>query len=115
MASLSDWKVPTSVQPKPEDYTYDLELALSCVVALRATVPTDAFTADTLGTERAGNGVIIRGNGLILTIGYLITEADTLWLDVERRAIGARSRPRLRPGNRLWACASARQARHAGA
>ena len=80
MASLSDWKVPTSVQPKPEDYTYDLELALSCVVALRATVPTDAFTADTLGTERAGNGVIIRGNGLILTIGYLITEADTLWL-----------------------------------
>ncbi len=80
MASLSDWKVPTSVQPKPEDYGYDLELALSCVVALRATVPTDAFTADTLGTERAGNGVIIRGNGLILTIGYLITEADTLWL-----------------------------------
>ena len=80
MASLSDWKVPTSVQPKPEDYAYDLELALSCVVALRATVPTDAFTADTLGTERAGNGVIIRGNGLILTIGYLITEADTLWL-----------------------------------
>ncbi len=80
MASLSDWKVPTSVQPKPEDYAYDLELALSCVVALRATVPSDAFTADTLGTERAGNGVIIRGNGLILTIGYLITEADTLWL-----------------------------------
>ena len=50
------------------------------MVALRATVPTDAFTADTLGTERAGNGVIIRGNGLILTIGYLITEADTIWL-----------------------------------
>ena len=80
MASLSDWKVPTSVQPKPEDYSYDLERALSCVVALRATVPTDAFTAETLGTERAGNGVIIRGNGLILTIGYLITEADTIWL-----------------------------------
>ena len=50
------------------------------MVALRATVPTDAFTADTLGTERAGNGVIIRGNGLVLTIGYLITEADTIWL-----------------------------------
>ncbi len=40
----------------------------------------DAFTAETLGTERAGNGVIIRGNGLVLTIGYLITEADTIWL-----------------------------------
>jgi S1-C subfamily serine protease len=80
MASVSDWKVPSSVQPKPEDYAYDLGLALSCVVGLRATVPQDAFTADTLGTERAGNGVIIRGNGLVLTIGYLITEADTIWL-----------------------------------
>jgi S1-C subfamily serine protease len=80
MASVSDWKVPSSVQPKPEDYSYDLDRALSCVVSLRATVPADAFTAETLGTERAGNGVIIRGNGLILTIGYLITEADTIWL-----------------------------------
>ena len=80
MASVSDWKVPASAQPKPEDYAYDLELALGCMVALRATVPADAFTADTLGTERAGNGVIIRSNGLVLTIGYLITEADTIWL-----------------------------------
>jgi S1-C subfamily serine protease len=80
MASVSDWKVPSSVQPKPEDYSYDLDRALSCVVSLRATVPADAFTAETLGTERAGNGVIIRGSGLILTIGYLITEADTIWL-----------------------------------
>jgi S1-C subfamily serine protease len=80
MASVSDWKVPTSAQPKPEDYPYDLNRALACMVTLRATVPADAFTADTLGTERAGNGVIIRSNGLILTIGYLITEADTIWL-----------------------------------
>ena len=80
MPSVSDWKVPASAQPKPEDYPYDLDLALSCTVALRATVPADAFTAETLGTERAGNGVIIRGNGLVLTIGYLITEAETIWL-----------------------------------
>jgi S1-C subfamily serine protease len=80
MASVSDWKVPSSVQPKPEDYSFDLEHALACMVTLRATVPADAFTAETLGTERAGNGAIIRGNGLILTIGYLITEADTIWL-----------------------------------
>jgi len=80
MATVSEWKVPSSVQPKPEDYSYDLDRALGCVVALRATVPADAFTAETLGTERAGNGVIIRGTGVILTIGYLITEADTIWL-----------------------------------
>src|SRR6204780_2144921 len=80
MASVSDWKVPNSAQPKPDDYSYDLDLALASIVALRATVPADAFTAETLGTERAGNGVIIRSNGLILTIGYLVTEADTIWL-----------------------------------
>jgi S1-C subfamily serine protease len=80
MASVSDWKVPLSQQPKPEDYSYDLDHALSCMVALRASVPADAYTAETLGTERGGNGVIIRGNGLILTIGYLITEAETIWL-----------------------------------
>src|SRR5437588_4236021 len=80
MPSVSDWKVPSAVQPKPGDYGYDLEHALSCVVGLHATVPADAFTADTLGTERAGNGVLIRGDGLVLTIGYLITEAETVWI-----------------------------------
>src|SRR6476646_5516291 len=79
MASVSDWKVPTSAQPKSEDYAYNLDLALSAMVALHATVPADAFTAETLGTERAGNGVFIR-NGVVLTIGYLITEAEQIWL-----------------------------------
>ena len=50
MASVSDWKVPASVQPKPVDYTYDLDLALAAIVGLRATIPSDAFTAETLGT-----------------------------------------------------------------
>ena len=80
MPSLSDWKVPASAQPKPEDYSFDLEHALSSVVGLHTTIPADAFTAETLGTERAGNGVFIRGNGLVLTVGYLITEAETIWI-----------------------------------
>jgi S1-C subfamily serine protease len=50
------------------------------VVGVRVNVPSDAFTAGTLGTERTGNGVVIREDGLVLTIGYLITEADTVWL-----------------------------------
>ena len=33
-----------------------------------------------LGTERAGSGVLIREDGLVLTIGYLITEAESIWL-----------------------------------
>lgn len=80
MPSLSDWKVPPSEQPKLTDYAFDLEVAMSAVVGLRAIVPEDAFTAQMLGTERAGNGVVIRDSGLVLTIGYLITEAETIWL-----------------------------------
>ena len=81
MASLPDWKVSASVQPKPENYRYDLERALSAVVGLHTIIPSDAFTAETLGTERAGNGVLIR-DGLVLTIGYLITEAQTVWINL---------------------------------
>src|SRR5437764_560276 len=88
MPSASEWKVPASVQPKPEDYGYDLDAALSAVVGIRAIIPSDAFTADTLGTERAGNGVLIRADGLVLTIGYLITEAETIWLTlIDGRAV----------------------------
>jgi S1-C subfamily serine protease len=79
MASLIEWKVPQAVQPRGEDYSYDLERALSSVVGLHSIVPPDAFTADTLGVERAGNGVLI-DDGLVLTVGYLITEAETVWL-----------------------------------
>lgn len=80
MGSVSDWKISASVQPRPEDYAFDLDRVLQSVVGLRATMPRDAFTAETLGTERAGHGVLIRDSGLILTIGYLITEADQIWL-----------------------------------
>ena len=88
MPSASEWKVPASVQPKPEDYAYDLDAALSAVVGVRAIIPGDAFTAETLGTERAGNGVLIRADGLVLTIGYLVTEAETIWLTlIDGRAV----------------------------
>ena len=80
MSSLSDWRVPLSVQPRANDYDYDLDAALSSMVAIRAQIPHDAFTAGVLGTERAGHGVLIRANGLVLTIGYLITEAESVWL-----------------------------------
>ena len=80
MSPQGDWKVPAAVQPKPEDYGYDLDRALSAVVGVRSVIPDDAFSAETLGTERAGHGVLIRKDGLVLTIGYLITEADSVWL-----------------------------------
>jgi S1-C subfamily serine protease len=80
----SDWEFPTEVQPKPEDVAFDLDAALVSVVALRAEVPEDAFTASILGTERDGNGVVIQSDGLVLTIGYLVAEADKVWLTTSR-------------------------------
>ncbi len=50
------------------------------VIKLRAVIPDNAFTARILGSERVGNGVVINSDGLILTIGYLITEATDVWL-----------------------------------
>jgi S1-C subfamily serine protease len=75
-----DWEIPGEIQPKPDDFDFDLERVLRAVLGLQAIVPGDAFTAGTLGTERAGSGVLIRRDGLVLTIGYLVTEAETIWL-----------------------------------
>jgi S1-C subfamily serine protease len=49
---------------------------LTAVVGIHATVPPQARTAGSLGKERFGSGVLIDSNGLIVTIGYLILEAE---------------------------------------
>ncbi|MER9256425.1 S1C family serine protease [Mesorhizobium sp. M0598] len=68
----------------------NIEPLLRSIVAVRATVPEDAFTANTLGTRREGSGVVIRGDGLVLTIGYLTTEAEEVWLaDQDGRVVPA--------------------------
>src|SRR3981189_3836131 len=93
MPSLTEWKVPLAAQPRAGDYNFDLDRVLASVVGLHSIIPGDAFSADTLGTERAGNGVLI-DDGLVLTIGYLITEAEAVWLHrgdgrvVEGHALG---------------------------
>src|SRR5258705_7612116 len=93
MPSLTEWRVPPANQPRAGDYAFDLDKALSSVVGLHSIIPPDAHSAETLGTERAGNGVVI-DDGLVLTIGYLITEAEAVWLHrgdgrvVEGHALG---------------------------
>ncbi|MER9966700.1 S1C family serine protease [Mesorhizobium sp. M0060] len=68
----------------------NIEPLLRSIVAVRATVPDDAFTAEALGTRREGSGVVIGGDGLVLTIGYLITEAEEVWLaDQDGRVVPA--------------------------
>lgn len=72
--------VPFEQQPRQKDLGFDLDRALAGVVGLKTLTSPDAFTARTLGAERHGHGVVIRQSGLVLTVGYLIIEADTIWL-----------------------------------
>jgi S1-C subfamily serine protease len=58
----------------------DLKTLNQSVTKLRADIPADAFTAGILGSQRVGSGVIIDSAGLVLTIGYLMTEATDVWL-----------------------------------
>lgn len=68
------------MRPRAGAFAFDLERTLDSVVALEARVPDDAFTAQSLGVERIGNGVVIGPEGLVLTIGYLVTEAEAVTL-----------------------------------
>lgn len=75
-----EWSFPENLQPDKSEVNFELDAALDAVVSVRTEIPEDAFTASILGTERVGNGVVIREDGLVLTIGYLITEAEKVWL-----------------------------------
>jgi len=84
MSDEDEWSIPEDLRPDPADFSFDVPTALEQVVALRARVPADAFSARTLGTEREGSGVVIKAPGappgLVLTIGYLIGEAESVWI-----------------------------------
>ena len=80
MAELIHWAFPPELQPSSDEVDFDLTSALDAVVALRAEIPEDGFTAQLLGTERTGSGVVIGDDRVVLTIGYLITEAESIWL-----------------------------------
>ena len=84
MSEQQAWAFPEAVQPKPGQTQFDLERAFDAVVLVRAEIPEDAYSAATLGTERGGYGAVIRKDGLVLTIGYLINEASRIWLTTNR-------------------------------
>ena len=52
----------------------------TAIVSITAHVPEDAMSAGLLGTERIGHGVRIRDDGLIATVGYVVHEAENLWI-----------------------------------
>jgi len=55
-----------------------LERATNSVVGLRVIATEGATSTDSLGRVRGGSGVVIGPDGLILTIGYLLLEAETI-------------------------------------
>lgn len=82
MPETKAWAFPSQLQPQQAELSFDLDVALQAIVLLHAEVPEDAFTAAILGTERVGNGVVIRHeqHEYLLTIGYLLTEAESVWI-----------------------------------
>jgi S1-C subfamily serine protease len=74
------YEVDARLRPSQGSYGFDLDAALSSVVALEAAAPEDAFTAASLGVERIGNAVVLGTNGLVVTMGYLIMEAEKVVL-----------------------------------
>lgn len=87
MADTTEWAFPQELQPRQQDLPFDLQETLRSVVLVHSEAPEEAFTASILGTERIGNGVVIGSDGLVLTIGYLITEATSIWLTTNEGAV----------------------------
>jgi S1-C subfamily serine protease len=71
---------PPGAPPRSGDLGFDLDRTLESILMIQSSIPEDAFTAQTLGERRSGSGVAIRESGLVLTIGYLIMEAENVWL-----------------------------------
>ena len=82
MAESDDWELPEALRPQQDGLSFELESVYRSVVLLHTEASEDAFTASILGTERLGCGVVIRSaeRKIVLTIGYLITEAESIWL-----------------------------------
>ncbi|MFO1322779.1 MAG: S1C family serine protease [Burkholderiales bacterium] len=69
----------------------DADRLFGAIVKVTMQAVPDARSSASLGREREGTGVVIGDNGLILTIGYLIVEADSVSIvDSKGRTLAAR-------------------------
>jgi serine protease Do len=73
-AAMAAWRAAYSAAPDAPAAGESFD----AVVKLSIKAVADARTAETLGAEREGSGVVISDDGLILTIGYLILEAASI-------------------------------------
>jgi serine protease Do len=96
LASLTSLHAATppsaaAAQPSTQDMLAALAKAQSAVVGVQVLAAEGARSAQTLGKQRSGSGVVIGSDGLVLTIGYLILEADQLQITTaDKRIVPAR-------------------------
>lgn len=84
-AGLIAWEAPAAAVTQD-----DVQRIIRAVVGIQARVPADARSVESLGRQRAGTGMVIDGNGLVLTVGYLILEADEVTVyDADGRTVPA--------------------------
>src|SRR6266540_2202207 len=79
--------LPAVAADKPADTAQagiDAEKFFGAIVKVQAKALPDARSATTLGAEREGTGVVIDKDGLIVTIGYLVIEADEVKISDDR-------------------------------
>jgi S1-C subfamily serine protease len=67
-----------SVEKVDEKAYQQLIDATNAVVGISVKALPNARSNETLGAQRDGSGIVINDHGLILTIGYLILEADSV-------------------------------------
>jgi len=70
-----------AIRPGSSSLPLEVSEILPAVVGLHTTIPQNRRSARTLGAEREGHGTLIDNEGLIVTIGYLIMEADTVTIN----------------------------------
>ena len=80
-----------SAAPSAQDTINALTKAQSAVVGVQVTAAEGARSAQTLGKQRSGSGVVIGADGLVVTIGYLILEADDIQITTtDKKTVPAR-------------------------
>jgi S1-C subfamily serine protease len=80
---FAELEVDEALRPIAQLFDFDLDRRLSSVLVLESRISQDASSARSLGTHRLGNAIVIGAEGLMLTIGYLITEADEVTVSTD--------------------------------
>src|SRR5664279_4759461 len=76
LAVLLGSAAASATDPPPVGTPIDRDAFFAAIVTVQTRALPDARSAATLGAVREGTGVVIGKDGLILTIGYLVVEAD---------------------------------------